>query len=393
MLDRFGRCNTDIQRNDRIVPGEISDTCELAPVTFFYGHQKLSAVSRYLLASYAEGVRSSHICDFYMTKYLAKGQQVLASAVTPVIQGLQRLEDEVAAGTKELSSLEDAARAKLRRILFSANRSHWFSACELAIFVLTGGHSIATHIDRPMFLSRMFFMLEEGKRLYNGALQGQFLHEAAQALESRSSEVAVVEVVTQRQETEHVAVEDAAPKRQRLEECLSEKSVGEPGDREPSECGESNEGPAAAPQMRMFHATASTYDDWLHRGFFLQDMDFHCYVAHVEVVSRSSGQLGQCFVFDEHYIKSKTYWQRLAQRIAVPRVIGATCPRIDVDEGEENARYKLALFGLTRCPGRGACADPVALSGSSLAPDADGLARFRTAWKAPSTTGSGSTEG
>ena len=81
-------------------------------------------------------------------------------------------------------------------------------------------------------------------------------------------------------------------------------------------------------------------------------MDFHCYVAYVEVVSRSSGQLGQCFVFDEHYIKSKTYWQRLAQHIAVPRVIGATCPRLDVDEGEENARYKLALFGLTRCRGR-----------------------------------------
>ena len=111
-------------------------------------------------------------------------------------------------------------------------------------------------------------------------------------------------------------------------------------------------------------------------------MDFHCYVAYVEVVSRSSGQLGQCFVFDEHYIKSKTYWQRLAQHIAVPRVIGATCPRLDVDEGEENARYKLALFGLTRCPGRGACADPVALSGSSLAPGAGGLVRFRTAWKA-----------
>ena len=148
------------------------------------------------------------------------------------------------------------------------------------------------------------------------------------------------------------------------------------------------------PQMRMFHATASTYDDWLHRGFFLQDMDFHCYVAHVEVVSRSNGQLGQCFVFDEHYIKSKTYWQRLAQRIAVTRVIGATCPRIDVDEGEENARYKLALFGLTRCHGRGACADP----GGSIW----FILGTRRRWAGavshslegtPSTTGSGSTEG
>ena len=102
-----------------------------------------------------------------MTKYLAKGQQVLASAVTPVLHGLQRLDEEVAAGVKVLNTIEDVARAKLRRILFSANRAHWFSACELAIFVLTGGHSIATHIDRPMFLSRVFFMLEEGKRLRN----------------------------------------------------------------------------------------------------------------------------------------------------------------------------------------------------------------------------------
>ena len=65
----------------------------------------------------------------------------------------------------------------------------------MAIFVLTGGHSIATHIDRPMFLSRVFFMLEEGKRLRNGALQNQFLHEAAQALETRTSGVDVVEMV------------------------------------------------------------------------------------------------------------------------------------------------------------------------------------------------------
>ena len=53
--------------------------------------------------------------------------------------------------------------------------------------------------------------------------------------------------------------------------------------------------------------------------------------------SRSQSRLGECFVFDEHYIKSKTYWQRLAQRIAVPRVIGASCPQMDVDHGEENA--------------------------------------------------------
>ena len=73
-----------------------------------------------------------------------------------------------------------------------------------------------------------------------------------------------------------------------------------------------------AHETQMFHATTSAYDDWLHRVLFLQDMDFHGYVAHVEVVSRSSGQLGPCFVFDEHDIKCKTYWQRLAQHLTVP---------------------------------------------------------------------------
>ena len=87
----------------------------------------------------------------------------------------------------------------------------------------------------------------------------QFLHEAAQALESRSSEVAVVKVVLQPQQTEHVDLDNAAPKRQRLEECLSEKSVEETGAREPSDFGASNEGATDdVPQMQMFHATAST---------------------------------------------------------------------------------------------------------------------------------------
>ena len=127
----------------------------MKPIRFFYGEAKLSAHARLMLASLAEGMRSSHICDFYMTKYLAKGQRVLASAIKPVLHGLERLDAEIASGEKILPTAEDLARAKLRRILFSANRAHWFSACELAIFVLTGGHSISSHIDRPLFLSKV----------------------------------------------------------------------------------------------------------------------------------------------------------------------------------------------------------------------------------------------
>ena len=81
--------------------------------------------------------RAAHIADFYMTKYLAKPQQVLASALGPLIEGMRRLEEEDAENPVDRSRIE-AARRKLRRLMFSANRSTWFSACELAIYIITG---------------------------------------------------------------------------------------------------------------------------------------------------------------------------------------------------------------------------------------------------------------
>ena len=434
----FARCNIDVQRNDRVVPEDVDaqTVAAMKPVRFFYGEARLSADARLMLAALAEGMRSSHICDFYMTKYLAKGQQVLASAITPVLQGLERLDSEIASGSKVLPTAEDLARAKLRRILFSANRAHWFSACELAIFVLTGGHSIATHIDRPLFLSKVFYLLEEGKRLRNGALTGTFVEAAALA-----ADVEVVQCLQGASEEARsvpskrpvdVASTDAGreSKRQRphsdvargdgvsdgekvsegeadAEECAdapedAEACVGAPQQEEAEECADApdrREACVAAPHgmdvdmeqeesgVRMFRATASTFDDWLHRGFFLQDMNFHTYAAYIEITPRSKGSLGECYVFDAHYIKAKTYWQRVAHRMAVPRVVGAACPRMDVGDGEENARYKLALFGLMRCPGVGACADPVSLSAAYLSRAASpagaksGSFRFGPAWK------------
>ena len=104
----------------------------------------------------------------------------------------------------------------------------------------------------------------------------------------------------------------------------------------------------------------------LHRGFVLQDMNFHTYVAYIEVTRNSRGKLGECFWLDARYVKATTCWQRLARCMVVPRVVGAACSRMDVGDGEDNARYKLTLFGLTRCPGVGACADPVSLSAAYL---------------------------
>ena len=163
-----GRCNIDLQRNDRAVPSE-GHREEAPPMSaFLFGWRKLSESAKAVLQVFAQGMRASHVCDFYMTKYQSKAQQVLASAVGPLVAGLRRFETE-AEGQHAQSDLQSYVRAKLRRIIFSANRSHWFSACELAIYVLTGGgHSIATHQDQPMFTNRTHYMMEECKRTLNG---------------------------------------------------------------------------------------------------------------------------------------------------------------------------------------------------------------------------------
>ncbi|CAK9022774.1 unnamed protein product [Durusdinium trenchii] len=67
--------------------------------------------------------------------------------------------------------------------------------------------------------------------------------------------------------------------------------------------------------------------------------------------------------------------------MAVPRVVGAACSRTDVGNGEENARYKLTLFGLMRCPGVGACADPVSLAAAYVCSQQTQDIRFSPAWR------------
>ena len=272
-------------------------------------------------------------------------------------------------------------------------------------------------------------MLEEGKRHRNGALTGDFVPEAA-----RGEHLAVVQFVGQLGDKNEVpdsvtykrplgavstaglAAETVA-KRQKALHNSAAVSVGDTlSDHEDAcEAHSENEGEqlsadargsaeacaaaarlannAAAQEDRgvhMFRATASTFDDWLHRGFLLQDMNFHTYVAYIEVTPRSRGKLGECFLFDAHYVKATTYWQRLARCMVVPRVVGAACSRMDVGDGEDNARYKLTLFGLTRCPGVGACADPVSLSAAYLFARSSSATlgrekeqlRFGPAWKA-----------
>ena len=66
-------------------------------------------------------------------------------------------------------------------------------------------------------------------------------------------------------------------------------------------------------------ATTSAHDDWLHRGPFLFDLDFHTYIRftvrkprpkHHKVSDVERAE--HCFLFDSHYALAASHWQQLA---------------------------------------------------------------------------------
>ena len=66
-------------------------------------------------------------------------------------------------------------------------------------------------------------------------------------------------------------------------------------------------------------ATTSAHDDWLHRGPFLFDLDFHTYIRFTVRKSRPKhhkvsdvDRAEHCFLFDSHYALAASHWQQLA---------------------------------------------------------------------------------
>ena len=166
------RSNGDVQFKDRGVPAEALNECGGASepaggaaepadrnsTRSFFGLRMLSPLKKTVLRCYEVALKASSAADYYMTKYQSKAQRVLSTAMGPVTAGMRRFEE--AAEQKKTSGTEPSgktclvslAKAKLRRLTFSANRSHWYSACELVIYVLTGGHCIQTHRSKEIFL-------------------------------------------------------------------------------------------------------------------------------------------------------------------------------------------------------------------------------------------------
>ena len=118
---------------------------------------------------------AAHNCDFYITKYQSKALEQLQNLVTQYATGIRRLEEEekeaMASGAQQMSTKERARKVTIR-LQSAANRCHWFSSTELAVFVLTEGTCWQSHNEVPMFISKYIFMLNECRRLLEDRTPG-----------------------------------------------------------------------------------------------------------------------------------------------------------------------------------------------------------------------------
>ena len=99
----------------------------------------------------ATAMRAANVADFYMTEYQSKPQEKLGSILQPFLAGMRRIDAEE---TKETGGqrrpIQELARRRIRRFIFSANRDVWFSACELATFLMTGDTAVKTEGQRRL---------------------------------------------------------------------------------------------------------------------------------------------------------------------------------------------------------------------------------------------------
>ena len=127
-----------------------------------------------ILSSFAVAVRSSHVADFYATKYLAKPQQWLASVLGPLILGFRRVEEHTAQREEPLSTKAQALR-NVRVAIFAANRSVCVrgGACyEANLYLRTNAAAAQSHGDVVVHGRTGLFMMHKCNRILNGEVAG-----------------------------------------------------------------------------------------------------------------------------------------------------------------------------------------------------------------------------
>ena len=119
------------------------------------------------MTTLATAMRAANVADFYMTKYLSKAQEALGPVIQPFIAGMRRIADAESAPEAAKSTLVQRARQRIRRFIFCANRTMWFSACELGVFLATGSSCVKTETNIKVFSGKGIAMMHECKRLLN----------------------------------------------------------------------------------------------------------------------------------------------------------------------------------------------------------------------------------
>ena len=325
-------------------------------VTFLYGcggpKTRTSNQCQQLLImrTIATAMRAANVADFYMTKYLSKAQEALGPVIQPFIAGMRRISTAESAPEAAESTLVQRARLRIRRFIFSANRTMWFSACELGIFLTTGDSCVRTEPTTKVFSGKGIAMMHECKRLLNHstAAEGLLLARCStlrpkatsmdaflvpqpadtkgdadsDATEGPGSEQDEDGDATERAQdgdatenaedgdaTEHArgALTAATTEPPRKKQRASEKQPGdatERADYSEDECDEvlpscitSDEATDTIADVtgkkQMFIKSLAHRDDWLHRGIMLRDMGYYHYsryIARVEMPRSGSAQ-------------------------------------------------------------------------------------------------------
>ena len=181
------------------------------------------ALARAMAVTLATAMRAANVADFYMTKYQSKPQEKLGPIMQPFIAGMRRIEQEeanlagatgaeassqsaaAAAGARARgAALVEAAKRRVRRFVFSANRTMWFSPCELAIFIMTGASAVKTEANVKTFSGRGVAMMHECKRLLNRSTAADgLLFPGARAPERNDAQALHVLVVPRRATEDH----------------------------------------------------------------------------------------------------------------------------------------------------------------------------------------------
>ena len=129
----------------------------------------------------ATAMRGAHVADFYMTKYASKAQEALGPVMQPFAACMRRIvaaENEPDAAD---TTLIQRARLRIRRFIFCANRTMWFSACELGVFLATGASCVKTEPVAKVFSGKGIAMMHECKRMLNHSTSDQGLLCASRA--------------------------------------------------------------------------------------------------------------------------------------------------------------------------------------------------------------------